>query len=72
MADGGIVVPLGTAQFPVQLSNKAKKKYMCVYCQMSKKSRVGRSGLLFFFIFFFIIDKSGNSRSRFGNPIPVK
>jgi hypothetical protein len=22
MADGGIVVPLGTAQFPVQLSNK--------------------------------------------------
>jgi hypothetical protein len=39
----------------------AKKKYMCVYCHMSKKSRVGRSGL----IFFIIIDKTGNSRSRF-------
>ena len=26
---------------------KAKKKYMCVYCHMSKKSRVGRSGLIF-------------------------
>ena len=24
----------------------AKKKYMCVYCHMSKKSRVGRSGLI--------------------------
>ena len=47
---------------------KAKKKYMCVYCQMSKKSRVGRSGLIFF---FFIIDKTGNSRSRLQNPIPV-
>ena len=47
--------------------NKAKKKYMCVYCHMSKKSRVGWSGL----IFFFIIDKIGNSRSRFRNPIPV-
>ena len=23
-------------------SHKAKKKYMCVYCHMSKKSRVGR------------------------------
>jgi predicted SnoaL-like aldol condensation-catalyzing enzyme len=29
--------------------SKAKKKYMCVYCHMSKKSRVGRSGLIFFF-----------------------
>ena len=38
------------------------KKNMCVYCHMSKKSRVGRSGLIFFFI---IIDKTGNSRSRF-------
>ena len=28
---------------------KAKKKYMCVYCHMSKKSRVGRSALIFFF-----------------------
>ena len=46
----------------------AKKKYMCVYCHMSKNSRVGRSGLLFFFYF---IDKTGNSRSRFRNPIPV-
>ena len=30
-------------------SRKAKKKYMCVYCHMSKKSRVGRSALNFFF-----------------------
>ena len=30
---------------------------------MSKKSRVGRSGLIFIFILFFIIDKTGNSRS---------
>ena len=29
---------------------KAKKKYMCVYCHMSKKSRVGRSALIFFFL----------------------
>ena len=29
--------------------DKAKKKYMCVYCHMSKKSRVGRSGFIFFF-----------------------
>ena len=48
-------------------SCKAKKKYMCVYCHMSKKSRVGRSGLIFFFII--IIDKTGNSRSRFRNLI---
>jgi hypothetical protein len=32
-------------------SHKAKKKYMCVYCHMSKKSRVGRSGLIFFFYY---------------------
>ena len=32
---------------------KAKKKYMCVYCHMSKKSRVGRSGLIL--IFFFLL-----------------
>jgi hypothetical protein len=30
---------------------KAKKKYMCVYCRMSKKYRVGRSGLFFFFFY---------------------
>ena len=52
-----------------QHNPKAKKKYMCVYCHISKKSRVGRSGLIFFF--FFIIGKTGNSRSRFRNPIPV-
>ena len=32
------------------ISHKAKKKYMCVYCHMSKKSMVGRSGLIFFFL----------------------
>ena len=39
---------------------------MCVYCHMSKKSRVGRSVLIFFFL---TIGKTGNSRVR--NPIPV-
>jgi hypothetical protein len=34
---------------------------MCVYCHMSKKYRVSRSGLIFFF--YFIIGKTGNSRS---------
>jgi hypothetical protein len=29
-----------------ECNHKAKKKYMCVYCHMSKKSRVGRSNLL--------------------------
>jgi hypothetical protein len=48
--------------------DKAKKKYMCVYCHMSKKSRVGGSGLIFFSLF---IGKTGNSRSQFRNPIPV-
>ena len=35
------------------------KKKMCVYCHMSKKSRVGRSALIFFFYY----QQSGNSRS---------
>ena len=50
-------------------SLRPKQKYMCVYCHMSKKSRVGRSAFIFFF--FFTIGKTGNSRSRFLNPIPV-
>jgi hypothetical protein len=37
----------------------------------TKKSRVGRSAFIFYFIYFFIIGKTGNSRSRFRNPIPV-
>ena len=49
-----------------QLLIDQKKYNMCVYCHRSKKSRVGQSGLIFFFI---IIDKTGNSRSRFRNPI---
>ena len=41
---------------------------MCVYCHMSKKSRVGRSvGINFFFPL--TIGKTGNSCVR--NPIPV-
>jgi hypothetical protein len=32
-----------------QITWKAKKKNMCVYCHLLKKNRVGRSGLLFFF-----------------------
>ena len=42
---------------------------MCVDCHMSKKYRVGRSALIFFF--FLTIGKTGNSRARFRNPIPV-
>ena len=37
--------------YSLQFLSKAKKKYMCVYCHMSKKSRVGRSGLLLLFFF---------------------
>ena len=29
---------------------RPRKKNMCVYCHMSKKSRVGRSGLIFFLL----------------------
>jgi hypothetical protein len=29
---------------------KAPQKNVCVYCHMSKKSRVGRSGLIFYFL----------------------
>ena len=44
------------------VKGKAKKIIMCVYCHMSKKSRVGRSALFF----FFTIGKTGNSRSDSG------
>ena len=37
---------------------KAKKKYMCVYCHMSKKSRVGWSALIFFSFLFLAIGKT--------------
>ena len=56
---------------------RPKKKYVCVYCHMSKKSRVGRSGLIFFFFLFLLSAKpeivipesdSGISFSKF----PVK
>ena len=46
-----------------------QNKNMCVYGHMSKKSRVGRLVLIFFFFFFFTIGKTGNSCSRFRNPI---
>ena len=36
---------------------QAKKKYMCVYCHMSKKSRVGRSELNIFYLFFLLSTK---------------
>ena len=55
-------------QKPLALCPCLGPKKMCVYCHMSKKSRVGRSGLIFFII---IISKTGNSRSRFRNPIPA-
>ena len=41
-----------TISVPFVYSGKAKKKYMCVYCHMSKNSRVGRSGLILLFFFF--------------------
>ena len=50
---------------------KAKKKCMCVYCRMSKKSRVGQSALIFFFLLSAKPDivvpesDSGNSFSKF-------
>ena len=50
------------------LKSIVPKKNICVYCHMSKKSRVGRSAIIFFF-FFLTIGKTGNSRFR--NPIPV-
>ena len=31
------------------------KKNMCVYCHMSKKSRVGRLGLLFIYLIFLLL-----------------
>ena len=46
---------------------RPNKKNMRVYGHMSKKSRVGRSA----FFSSSIIVKTGNSRSRFRNPIPV-
>jgi hypothetical protein len=39
---------------------KAKQKNVCVYGHMSKKSRVGRSALIFFIIII-IIGKTGKS-----------
>ena len=39
-----------TTSMVINSGTKAKKKYMCVYCHMSKKSRVGRSGLIFFLL----------------------
>ena len=50
---------------------KAKKKYMCVFCHMSKKSRVGRLGLSFFFFFLLsakpeiVVPGSGITFSKF-------
>ena len=39
-----------------------QKKYMCVYCHMSKKYRVGRSALFFFFFFFFFLNYRQNRK----------
>ena len=39
----------------VAFDEQAKKKNMCVYCHMSKKSRVGRSGLLYIYIFLLLL-----------------
>jgi hypothetical protein len=49
--------PLFQAQwdrcYKLEHVDEAKQKYMCVYYHMSKKSRVGRSALIFFFFFFY-------------------
>jgi hypothetical protein len=57
--------------FQCSLGRSGQKKIMCVYCHMLKKSRVGRSGLLFFFLLLLLSTKTGNSGSRFRNPNPV-
>ena len=43
--------------------HKAKKRYMCVYCHMSKKSRVGRLGLIFFFLLLLLLSTKPESDS---------
>jgi hypothetical protein len=50
---------LGTPASSTTKTGWAKKKYICVYCHMSKKSRVGRH----YFFFFLTIGKTGNSHS---------
>ena len=50
---------LGTPASSTTKTGWAKKKYMCVYCHMSKKSRVGRH----YYFFFLTIGKTGNSHS---------
>ena len=54
--------------FEKQSSQRPKKK-KCVFTVTCQKN-LGSVGRDYFFIFF-IIDKTGNSRSRFRNPIPV-
>ena len=58
---------LGTCQLCIR-----PKKNICVFtvtCQKNLGS-VGRH-YFFYFFFFFNIGKTGNSRARFRNPIPV-
>ena len=43
--------------FQCSLGRSGQKKIMCVYCHMSKKSRVGRSGLLLFFFLLLLSTK---------------
>jgi hypothetical protein len=51
---------------------QGQKNNMCVYCHMSKKSRVGQSGLIFFIFIFLlsakpeiVVPSSGISFSKF-------
>ena len=53
-----------TAKWTIFQLYQAKKINMCVYCHMSKKSRVSRSALIFFF--FFIMAKTGTIHSEIG------
>jgi hypothetical protein len=53
----------------VQITVRPKKKKICVFTVTVKKI-LGSVGIKYFF-FFFTIGKTGNSRSRFWNPILV-
>jgi hypothetical protein len=54
----------------VQITVRPKKKKICVFTVTVKKI-LGSVGIKKIFFFFFTIGKTGNSRSRFWNPILV-
>ena len=54
-----------------QVTVRPKKKYVCLWSRKKNLGLVGIHFFFFFFFFFFTISKTGNSRSRFRNLIPV-